>query len=215
MQHAPRRSKNRHPQDADVFSGDASFLERFRAGHLDVLDGVYRAHVASIRRLVAGILRRYAASAPGGWRAVVIDLPDLVQEVFVRAFSAPTRRGFDGVRAYGPYLGRIARNTVVDYLRRRRRQGAADLWAARTCESPPAHEGSVTELAVGIADHYVESLPAYLRCVHRLLYDEGRSQRDAAAALGVGRQAIRTLDRRLRQGLRFELARAGLDGLRS
>lgn len=204
------RAAKRHSLDSDLFSCDPGFLARFRAGERDALDDVYRAHVRSVHRLVAGILRRNTTSTPVGWPAVAHDVPDLVQEVFVRAFAAPTRRSFDGVRAYGPYLGHIARNTAVDYLRRRRRQVAADLGAISVTE-PRARE-EVTQLAMEIADLWVEALPARLRRVHRLLYVEGRSQRDAATRLGVGRQRVRTLDFRLRETLRFELARAGLDG---
>ena len=57
-----------------------------------------------------------------GGADVASDLPDLVQEVFTRAFEPKTRRRFDGERPYGPYLGRIAHNVVVDYFRRKQRE---------------------------------------------------------------------------------------------
>jgi DNA-directed RNA polymerase specialized sigma24 family protein len=53
-------------------------------------------------------------------RATVIA--DLVQEVFVRAFSTDARHAYDGRREYGHYLAAIARNCFIDLLRARRRE---------------------------------------------------------------------------------------------
>jgi DNA-directed RNA polymerase specialized sigma24 family protein len=44
-----------------------------------------------------------------------------------------------------------------------------------------------------------------LKKVHEAMYVQGLSQREAAAALGLGRQVVRTLESRLREGLRAAL----------
>jgi DNA-directed RNA polymerase specialized sigma24 family protein len=55
----------------------------------------------------------------------------------------------------------------------------------------------------------VASLPPDLGCVHDAIYVDGLSQREAAAALGLGRQTVRTRDGRLRHVLRRALTSAG------
>src|SRR5689334_2651371 len=108
--------------------GDPDLLREFRDGAQHALGTVYRAYVGHVTGVVRAALRRYGA--PGRGRAhplgAASDVSDLIQEVFARAFEPRTRRRFDGVREYGPYIGRIARNVVADHLRHRRRQVAAE-----------------------------------------------------------------------------------------
>jgi DNA-directed RNA polymerase specialized sigma24 family protein len=59
---------------------------------------------------------------------------------------------------------------------------------------------------------YLNALPSDLREVHKLRYEEGLSQIQAAERLGVGRQSLRTLEARLRDGLSAALDAAGLEG---
>jgi DNA-directed RNA polymerase specialized sigma24 family protein len=48
--------------------------------------------------------------------------PDLVQEVFIRAFSGRVRECFDGIRDFRPYLNTIARNCFLDTVRKHGRE---------------------------------------------------------------------------------------------
>ena len=193
----------------------AGLLARFRSGDAEVLDGVYRRYVDVVTRVVGAALRRYGGGAIT-WRDAAADLPDLVQEVFARAFDPRTRKRFDGVRDYGPFLSQIARNVTVDYLRRRRRQedipGDVDqLFEAIAAGAAPRDLGeeiAERETMRVVAD-YMANLPPELRHAHEMLYVRGLSEREAAAALGVGRQVVRTLGARLREGLRRALEAEG------
>ena len=190
--------------------GDADVLQRFRDGEQSALDAVYRTYVDSVARNVAGTVRRCC-----NWRVVAADLPDLVQEVFARAFDPKARWAFDGVRQYGAYLNQIARNVVVDHLRRRQKQVVPFLgpFLEEVSARPSPHD-EADELAdpetVERVHLYVAGLPADLRQVYEALYVQGLSQRDVAAALGRGRQVVRTLEARLREGLRFALGEMGI-----
>jgi RNA polymerase sigma-70 factor (ECF subfamily) len=199
----------RGESEGTFFDREAGLLERFREGERTALDTVYRAYVDSVARAVASALRRYGHQERhgGGWREVASELPDLVQEVFTRAFEPETRRRFDGVREYGPYLTQIARNVVVDCLRRKLRQVARDAGPLFDEVSldlvPPVEPEDFADLQImTLVGQYVEGLPEDLRRVHEALYVQGLSQRDAAEALGLGRQVVRTLESRLRRGLR-------------
>ena len=197
--------------------GDPDFLPRFREGDKDALRLVYQSYVDAVTRVVASALRRYGAMGHHGWRALASELPDLVQEVFTRAFEPRTRRGFDGLREYGPYLGQIARNVVVDHLRRRQRRVASEnALVLEEVSLAPATPATATGFAeadtMALVSRYIAGLSPDLRRVHDALYVQGMSQRDAAVALGLGRQVVRTMEAKLRDGLRGELARSSGTG---
>ena len=154
------------------------------------------------------------ASAAQAGEPSVRSCPDLVQDVFTRAFEPRTRRRFDGVREYGPYLGQIARNVVVDHLRRKQRQVAIDaIPLINQISLHPAPHDPANDFAdlqtMTLVARYVADLPTDLRRVHEALNVQGLSQRDTAEALGLGRQVIRTLEARLRDGLRNLLDELG------
>jgi RNA polymerase sigma-70 factor (ECF subfamily) len=184
-------------------------LARFRNGDAEVLDRVYRTYVRDVTRVVASALRRYGGGA-AGWEEIASDLPDVVQEVFARAFDPRTRERFDGARDYRPFISQIAHNVTVDHLRRRQHAVPAEIeqmFQALSVQSPLRDAGAEfaeRETATIVAD-YLANLPLELRRAHDLLYVRGLSEREAAAALGVGRQAVRTLGARLRDGLRQAL----------
>jgi RNA polymerase sigma-70 factor (ECF subfamily) len=197
------------PPSCDLLVTTPDLLQRFRDGHKAALETVYRAYVGTVTRITAALLRRNSGTA---WFELMAtgELPDLVQEIFVRAFSPQARRRFDGVRDYAPYLGSIARNVVVDYLRSRRRQTVTSQVVASMSDLS-RDDGTDAEADVPreLVTRYLNGLPADVRRVHELLHVEGLSQREAAATLGVGRQVIRTLEGRLREGLLRELMAVG------
>jgi RNA polymerase sigma-70 factor (ECF subfamily) len=197
-----------------VFRGQPELLRRFRAGDPAALETVYRTYVDR----VGGILRfgfRVASTGAvvSGVTGDAHDTADLVQEVFVKAFAPAARLAYDGLRDYAPFLYAIARNVAVDWARRRGREvltGWAELERAEELaphdhEPPWADEGTMT-----VVNRYIDRLDDELRRVHEVRYRDGLSQRDAAQELGIGRQRLRTLEARLRDGLRRELASARL-----
>jgi RNA polymerase sigma factor (sigma-70 family) len=181
-------------------------LDGFRAGKPQALGAVYWEYVRKVERLLsAGFLVRSRGERVGGACRQPDDLADLVQEVFARAFSQKGRLAYDGLRDYGPYLYAIARNVLVDWARVRGREIPApwsELEAA--IEIAPVEEDDVPWAApetMRVVEEYLAALPPDLREVHRLRHEKGLSQTQAAEQLGVGRQTLRTLEGRLRDGL--------------
>jgi RNA polymerase sigma factor (sigma-70 family) len=198
-----------------VFAGKPELLVRFRQGDSSALETVYWAYVERVTRIVQAVAKTsIAATGERVWFGRT-ELGDLVQEVFVRAFSPESRRRYDGDRPYGPYLGQIARNVVADHWRLSLRHVVLDvtpLLDALSVETEamgraPQHWADQETIAV--VERYLASLEPDVRRVHEALYVQGLSQREAAAALGLGRQAVRGIEARLRAGLRRELERTG------
>ncbi|MDB4967301.1 MAG: family polymerase sigma factor [Myxococcales bacterium] len=193
-----------------LFRDRPELLTAFRRGERSALVEVYWAYVDRVERLIRGGWR-----TPSGDRAEPprgADVADLVQETFARAFAQRARLGFDGLRDFGPYLATISRNLLVDWARRQGREISVDFnhdgFAGAAGETLDEVEAPWADAAtVRVVEEYLAGLPPDLADVHRERYIHSRSQRDAAAALRISRQQLRTLEKRLRDGLRRRLAR--------
>jgi len=196
-----------------IFRGNPRLLRDFRDGSRDALERVYQTYVDRI----AGIVR-HGFRLPG--QGVVVrglgfdatECADVVQEVFAKSFSHSARRSFDGLRDYGPYLYAITRNVLADRLRRSRRELPTPWEELQRAQDSALEVGDEAaawgdERSVAVVRAYVATLDGRLRDVHQTRYIDGLSQREAAQALGIGRQTLRTLEDRLRAGLRRELER--------
>ena len=209
------RSCARSTASMPLLRTDRPLLDRFRAGAPEALGTVYWEYVRKVERLLsAGFEVRSRGTRVDGACRQPGDLADLVQEVFVRAFSEKSRRAYDGMRDYGPYLYAIARNVLIDWARVRGREIPSpwtELDAA--IEMTPVSEDAAPwadPLTLRVVEEYLGALPEDLREVHRLRHEQGLSQEQAAMRLGVGRQTLRTLERRLREGLAAALDAAGI-----
>jgi RNA polymerase sigma-70 factor (ECF subfamily) len=199
-------------------------LRAFRRGDPDALEAVYLDHVREVEAWIRGALLRSGRLTPA-------DLGDLVQDTFLRAFSESARASYDGLRPYPPFLMTLAKNLFVDWARRTGRE----LPRSDILEGPLAGEGTVGTASAGakpgdavtdsgdgepfepavvaLADAYVQSLPDELKRIHHQRFVLGTPQRQAAEALGISRQTLRTLEKRLIVGLRRRLREAGVEPL--
>jgi RNA polymerase sigma factor (sigma-70 family) len=194
-----------------IFAERPGLLPRFRAGERAALEEVYWRYVERIERLVRHGFTLAGGTAVGGARPE--DVADLVHDVFVRAFGERARDGYDGLRPFGPYLATIARHAVVDWARARRRE-LREVELTLEIDSlpePPEPVPRWADPATGaVVETYLANLAPELAAVHRERNVLGKTQADAAAALTVSRQALRTREARLLGGLRRALARARL-----
>ncbi len=196
-----------------VFAGKPDLLLRFRQGDSSAFETVYWEYVDQVTRVVQAVMNSYAVANGESVKPRATELGDLVQEVFVRAFSPASRSRYDGNRPYGPYLGQIARNSVADHWRSTKRQVVVDVAPLLDALSLEIDlripESWADQETIAVVEHYLTSLEPDVRRVHEVLYVKGLSQRQAAEALGLGRQAVRGIDTKLRTGLRQELRRCG------
>jgi RNA polymerase sigma factor (sigma-70 family) len=139
-------------------------------------------------------------------RSVVADL---LQDIFLRAFSPTARTSYDETRPFWGYLKGIARNCFVDALRARRHDDldAADDSIANTVD---CNLDGYDPRIWNILQAYLLELPMTLRQVYEERFVRGRSQDASATALGLSRRQLRTNELRLRRGLRVALVRAGV-----
>jgi RNA polymerase sigma-70 factor (ECF subfamily) len=188
---------------------DRDLLMRFRRGERPALERVYWTYVERVERMLRqgfSLISQGGTFHIDGLRAD--DVADLVQETFARAFGERARLAYDGLRDYGPFLLTIARNLLVDRARKQGRElPAENLEQLGDEPDEPPYADDETVRSVG---EYVSALGEPMRGIHQQRFVLGVSQEQAARALGLSRQQVRTLEKRLCDGLEAHLLRAGL-----
>ena len=187
---------------------DPDLLRPFKRGDPDALTRVYRLHFDDVAGATRRGLMTLGCFSPA-------NLSDVIQEVFVRAFSEMARASYDGLREYRAYLLTITRNVLYDWARRNLRErpdpdAVSALDSAFAAADDDEGESPFPPDLVSLAATYVQRLPAELGAVHHQRFVLARPQREAAEALGISRQSLRTLEKRLVTGLRREIRRAAL-----
>jgi RNA polymerase sigma-70 factor (ECF subfamily) len=209
-----------------ILDGDRELLDAFRRGDRDALARIYHHHVDEVGLVIR---RGFTIEAHGHVHvpgAGDVDAEhELIQEVFVRAFSPSARAAFDGLRPYRPYLLRIAKNLLIDRARAQRRREVPlddiDLSEEAAAAELPANDGAAPEddldwkRLLAVAETYVAGLDRESQEFIRLRFEEELSQDETATRLGVSRRRVRTLETRTQSGLRKQLARNGLSRGRS
>lgn len=190
-----------------LFREQPNLLDDFRAGRANALEAVYWRYVNVVAKVIReGLVlsdARRVAGAHDSARA------DLVQETFIRAFKPTARQAFDGKRLYQPYLLTICRNLLIDWTRKQGREVSEAAIEAlgetneQATEEPEAEWADAATMAV--VEQYLSTLDPVLRGVYEERYVRCASQNAAAQRLGLTRQRIRTLENRLREGLREAL----------
>ncbi|MEQ9502879.1 MAG: RNA polymerase sigma factor [Deltaproteobacteria bacterium] len=186
---------------------DRELLDAFRAGKRDALERVYRAYVNDVVAIVRFGFTVDGKRIPG--ESNPETQLDVAQDVFVKAFSESGRKGYDGVRPYGPFIRRIARNLLIDRARKSGREVPLDADDDQDVEDTFLRptEPDDTEAALDFkrlaeaARAFVAAQDPELADFVRLRFEEELSQADIAARMNVTRRRVRTLESRTLSGL--------------
>lgn len=179
---------------------DRELLDAFRRGDPPALSQVYNQHVGQVATAIRqGAFAGQNTRIPGAPRS---EWQDLIQETFARAFSERARLAYDGLRPYAPYLMTICRHLLADYWRKRGQ-------TPPPTDTPAPDDEPFAIALVHATESYVQSLAPELRALHTQRFVENASQNETAAALALTRQKVRTLERKLLDGLRRFLRKKG------
>lgn len=143
------------------------------------------------------------------------DSEDIAQDAFVKLWRDPAQVREAG--ALKGWLMRVASNAVID---RSRRPKHSDIEAALDLSDPKARADGPLDRsqAARLVDGRIADLPERQRLALTLVYFEGLSNIEAAAAMDVSVEAIESLLSRARRSLKESLSsgwRELLDGLMS
>ena len=200
-----------------------SMLRGFRGGDPKALREVYRMYADEVGKQL-----RYGFSFESRGRTHrfvgyggAFEFHDALHETFRRAFEPRARENYDGLRPYGPYLRAIARNVVLRTFRAREvlfppvdDNGGMPSVAAATDDPGPSPEQAVARAQVReIVQRFLDTLDDEDRALCKVRFVDGKSQRDAAEILGLGRQQVRGRETKIRARLVEFLRARGEGGL--
>ena len=193
--------------------GERAHLEGFRGGDRATLEAVYRFYVADVETALThgfefeskGIAKRFC-----GFRDVV-DVEDLLHDVFVRAFSERARAAYDGVSDYRPFLRKMTRNLVLSRLRSagdKLDQMSTSLDAALVdpasrleemiaSQAPVSGERWEHQEIVAVAQAFLDGLSETDQRVLSLRFRQGRPQAEVASLLGMSTPTLRKRERHI------------------
>lgn len=152
---------------------------------------VYQEFQPRIRRFLSRLLRTH-------------DVEDLTQEVFIKISEALP--GFRGECALSTWVFRIARNVGIDSWRglssRRGREARLDAHDPAIEPGPDAEQRLARREMAHCVRQYVDALPQGYRSVIVLREDEGLTNSEIAAALGISVDTVKIRLHRARCELR-------------
>ena len=190
---------------------DRALLDGFRRGDSEALTIVYREYA---RPLFALLVRGFGYQSGG--RQMIFkgfknswESENLVQEVFARAFAPQAREAYDGLRPYRNYLFSIARNLVIDELRKSGREtpvsdeeldldGRKDSPLMGRPDPGPEKNLSEQELNTRVQD-FVAGLQNIERAVFQVRFLEGQSVQDSAVRLKMTEHAVKREEKKLKK----------------
>jgi RNA polymerase sigma factor (sigma-70 family) len=175
---------------------DRALLQAFREGRRDALLEVYRTYVGKVISVLS-------AAARG--RQGTLELENEVQEVFTRAFEPAARASYDGLRPYEGFLVGIARHVAHERMRAAR---PVLVQAGEEAAEPLDGELERREVARLLAGFLASAAPGR-KALWELRFEQGLSQDEAAARLGVTRIQLRRRERKLKLELLEYLQRHG------
>jgi RNA polymerase sigma-70 factor (ECF subfamily) len=127
---------------------------------------------------------------------------DLVQETFVRVHERlDTLVDADSVRAW---VGKIARNVLIDHRRRRMASGSDESAAVETAAAPE-EETTLDATVAGWLEDFLRELEPSDAAALRRVDLEGRTQAELAAAEGLSLAGAKSRVQRARARLRARL----------
>jgi len=173
---------------------------RLRSGMIAAQQGDAIAYERLLSELIP-LLRSFVRARLRGDSAAV---EDVVQNVLLAVHRA--RHTYRSERRFGPWIGAVARNAVVDHLRsrgrRRQRELSLDDAAEPVAETPPITDAELSpELRRAL-----ERLPATQREAVELIQIRGLSVAEAAVRAGVKPGALKVRAHRGYTALRQMLA---------
>jgi len=173
-----------------IVADDKTLVDRVLAGDDCAFEYLFNRYREAIGRL---FLQRLGASS-----ASAADADDLLQETFIKVYINIHR--YSPQYTFGQWLYTIARNTFIDYMRRRSDDMPIDDRFAAPASSAPTPEESVINLQQRTQiEHYLSLLsPRYRRLFELRFYDEC-SYEEIAEKLSLPLGTVKTGIHRMRE----------------
>ena len=152
---------------------EAKLLQAVQRGDRAATERFYRLYV----RYVTALCSRYITDDE--------DLKDLIQEIFIKLFTTITHFDYRGEGSLKAWIGRIALNETISYIRQKRRIETVSLEVMPTEEEMPDEELPTEQVPTEVLYRFIRELPEGYRTVFNLFVIEGKSHKEIAQLLGI------------------------------
>lgn len=164
---------------------DIKTIEALRNGDHSSFEAVFVAYYNKTKSFING----YIKSA--------VDAEELAEELFVNLWI--NRQSIDTGKSFNSYLHTIARNSAINFLRRKYMQSAY-LNGLQEAESTSTSEEELIAKELGLLiDNIVEKMPEQRKRVYKLSRVEGLTNSEIAVQLNTTK---RTVESQLSQALK-------------
>ena len=152
---------------------EAKLLQAVQRGDRAATERFYRLYV----RYVTALCSRYITDDE--------DLKDLIQEIFIKLFTTIAHFDYRGEGSLKAWIGRIALNETISYIRQQRRIETVSLEVIPTDEETPDDELPTEQVPTEVLYRFIRELPEGYRTVLNLFVIEGKSHKEIAQLLGI------------------------------
>ncbi|PCE64455.1 RNA polymerase sigma factor [Sediminicola luteus] len=134
------------------------------------------------------------------------EAEELSQALFIKLWENRTK--YDTDRAFEPYMFRIARNLVVDHLRKKARRSAhrQEIWLGMQKLHNPTEDDLKLQEYRTILSEILDSLPEQKKRIFLLSREEGKSNQEIASLLGITPKTVKNHLWKTLQTIKTDLA---------
>ncbi|MDR2894209.1 MAG: sigma-70 family RNA polymerase sigma factor [Alistipes sp.] len=141
------------------------------------------------------------------------DTSDLIQEIFVKAYLK--LESYDPSYTFGQWIYTIAKNTFIDYVRKRRDNLSFDSTRGEFARQPVSttpnpEEDIINAEQRGMLEMHLEKMPPKYRLLSELRFFKDLSYEEIAGQLGLPLGTVKTQIHRARTQLRDQIAKSGI-----
>ena len=116
---------------------------------------------------------------------------EILQEVFIKIWT--NRESIDINRSFESFIFTITRNLTYNYLRDASRREAIrnELWSNVVAQQQDVESNVIFEEYKDIVEDIIQNLPVQKRSIYQLSRQEGKSNSEIAAILGISPKTVR------------------------
>lgn len=155
---------------------DINTLEALRQGSHKAFETVFVSYYNKIKAFVYG----YIKSAP--------DAEELTEDLFVELWA--NRQTIDTTRSFDAYLYTVARNSAINFLKRKYLQDSYLNGIQSTDYGPTSEEDMIAKELGLLIDDTVERMPKQRRKIYVLSRKEGLSNQEIATQLNTTKRNV-------------------------
>ena len=169
-----------------IIADDRALAAMVLDGDADAFEHLFNRYRESIRRL---FVQRLGNGS---------DADDLLQETFIKVYL--NIHTYNSTYTFGQWLYTIARNTLVDFTRRRQSDVSIDeRFAAPPANTPTPEESIINSQQRMQIERFLESMPEQYRRLFRLRFIEEYSYEEIAEKLQLPMGTVKTRIHRARE----------------